>query len=228
MKKFVFLLIAMASATIIKAQDCDLYIPVEEGTMLAYKITNDKGKETSSIKQTLITKAETPTGTEFLIQQDVKNDKDVLTNTLKYKCEGNRFLFDMNSFIDKKTLESYKDMKVEMTIDEVDIPIGVTAGTTLKDGSIIMKVVSEGPIQMSIKTLITNRKVEAIETITTPAGTFECLKLTQTITTDMGMAKVTIKTVDWISKNVGTVKSESYSKAGKLTSTMTLQSITKQ
>lgn len=228
MKRFVFLLIAMASATIISAQDCDLYIPVEEGTTLTYKITNDKGKETSSIKQTLITKAETPTGTEFLIQQDVKNDKDVLTNTLKYKCEGNRFLFDMNSFIDKKTLESYKDMKVEMTIDEVDIPIGVTAGTTLKDGSIIMKVVSEGPIQMSIKTLITNRKVEAIETITTPAGTFECLKLTQTITTDMGMAKVTIKTVDWISKNVGTVKSESYSKAGKLTSTMTLQSITKQ
>jgi hypothetical protein len=228
MKRFVFLLLALASTATIHAQNCDLYIPVEEGTTLSYKIFNDKGKETSAIKQTLISKAETSSGTEFLIKQDVKNDKDVMTNTLKYKCEGNRFLFDMNSFIDKKTLESYKDMKVEMTIDEVDIPVGVTAGTTLKDGSIIMKVVSESPIQVNLKTFITNRKVEAIETITTPAGTFECLKLTQTITTDMGIAKMTIKTVDWISKNVGTVKSESYSKAGKLTSTMILQSISKQ
>jgi hypothetical protein len=227
MKKWYLTLAAVMVSAGLWAQDCDVYIPVKEGTTLTYKTFNAKGKEESSTKQTLVSKTQTTAGTEFLIKQEVKNDKELLTGDLKYICDGTRFIFDMNSFVDKKTLESYKDAKMEMTIDNVDMPVGVKPGTALKDGSVKMTVVSDSPIQIGIKTLITERKVEAIENITTPAGTFECLKITQVITTDMGIAKLTIKSVDWISKNVGTVKSEAYSKAGKLMSSMVLQSISK-
>jgi len=63
---------------------------------------------------------------------------------------------------------------------------------------------------------ITNRKVEAIEDITTPAGTFTCYKISSDVETKM-MMKISIKSVEWYAKNVGTVRTESYNNNGKLT-----------
>jgi len=68
---------------------------------------------------------------------------------------------------------------------------------------------------MNITIAITNRKVEAVENVTTPAGTFECYKISYDIDTKM-MFTVKVKGVEWYAKNVGLVKSESYSTDGKL------------
>lgn len=210
------------------AQNCDLYIPFKEGTVLNYTSYNAKGKEIGQSRQTLLSKSEENGATNFVVRQENLSDKDAKPVDLKYSCTGDRFIIDMSSFLDPKQQESYKDMQVDMTFESIDIPSGVTAGTTLKDGNIVIKVVSDSPINISTKIYITNRKVNAIETITTPAGSFECIKISQTITTDMGIMKLSFNTIEWLSKNVGSVKSETYNKQNKMVSYQQLTGITKQ
>lgn len=80
---------------------------------------------------------------------------------------------------------------------------------------------------MNMSTTIKNRKVEAIENVTTPAGTFKCFKISYDIVTDTFLKKVTSKAVQWYSENVGMVRTESYGQNGKLDSYSVLTGIQK-
>lgn len=216
MKKLLVLVVITILSFEVYSQNCDLYIPFEEGTILSYSNYNPKGKTIGESRQTLISRTEETGATVFVIRQENLSDKKSQPVDLKYRCEGDRFVVDMSSFLDPNQQESYKDMKVDITFESIDIPTGVKPGTALKDGNIIMNIVSDSPVNISTKIYITNRKVDAIENITTPAGTFECLKISQTTTTDMGIMKLTFNTVEWMAKNVGTVKSETYNKQNKM------------
>ena len=65
-------------------------------------------------------------------------------------------------------------------------------------------------------TTIYNRKVEAEEEISTKAGTFKCFKISYDILTD-AMIDIKGSAIEWIAKDVGAVRTESYNKKGKLT-----------
>lgn len=222
---FLMAIIAILSGHV-NSQNCEVYIPFEEGTELSFTSYNAKGKAIGEHRQTLISKTEEAGATVFVIRQENLSDKKAQPIDLKYRCEGDRFVIDMKSFLDQKQQET-KDMQMDITFESIDIPFGAKPGTKLKDGNVIMKVVSDSPINISTKVYITNRKVEAVETVTTPAGTFECLKISQTITTDMGLVKMTVNSVDWLAKNVGSVKSETYNKQNKLMGSQVLTSIKK-
>jgi len=59
--------------------------------------------------------------------------------------------------------------------------------------------------------MVKNRQVGNRETLTTPAGKFDCIKIKQDVVTKTGFT-VTIETVQWYAEGVGVVKSESYRK----------------
>ena len=80
-----------------------------------------------------------------------------------------------------------------------------------QNGSLVISVYSEGVRIMGMSTSITKRKVEAKEQITTDAGTFDCYKITYTITVST-MFSVRMEVAEWIAEGIGTVKSETYSK----------------
>jgi hypothetical protein len=69
---------------------------------------------------------------------------------------------------------------------------------------------------MNMTTKVYNRKVEAIEKVTTEAGTFECYKISYDVFVD-GMIDFNSKGIEWIARDVGAVRSETYNKNGKLT-----------
>jgi len=57
--------------------------------------------------------------------------------------------------------------------------------------------------------------------VTTPAGTFDCIKMTQD--TDVkAIFKMKAKTTTWYTKGVGMVKTENYDKNGKVESSTVL------
>ena len=76
----------------------------------------------------------------------------------------------------------------------------------------------------SLSINITNRKIEGKETITTPAGSYDCFKMTYDIESKTVMT-VKMKGIDWFAENVGTVRSESLDKNGKLQGYTVLESI---
>jgi len=114
-------------------------------------------------------------------------------------------------------MQSYNNMDLEINGTSLEMPsYDSKIGTNLKDGNLDMKIGADGvmPIKMSI--LMTNRKVEGKEQMTTEAGTFDCIVMSQNIKTKM-MISIESNTKDWYAENVGLVRSESYNKKGKLT-----------
>lgn len=72
------------------------------------------------------------------------------------------------------------------------------------------------PMNMEMNMRIFDRKVEGTESVTTPAGTFNCFKLSQSVEMKM-MFSVSAKSIEFYSKEFGMVRSESYDSKGKLT-----------
>ncbi|GAB4244072.1 MAG: hypothetical protein Tsb0034_22190 [Ekhidna sp.] len=75
-------------------------------------------------------------------------------------------------------------------------------------------------MNITMDMMITDRKVEKVETLETPAGSYETYKITQKTTMTMnmmGIKKTTESTsASWLARGVGMVKNESYDKKGSL------------
>lgn len=96
------------------------------------------------------------------------------------------------------------------------LPAGMSPGQQLKDASFTLEMTS--PIPVTMTSNITNRKVDAIEQVTTPAGTFECVKVSYDTFSKVAFIKTEGRTVEWYTPNIGIVRSEYYDKKGRVTS----------
>jgi hypothetical protein len=85
----------------------------------------------------------------------------------------------------------------------------------LKDATLTARVASGGMTLFTMNVEVSNRKVIGQEKITTPAGTFECVKLSQDVKTKM-IVNVEASSVDWYAEEIGLVRSESFNTSGKL------------
>lgn len=70
---------------------------------------------------------------------------------------------------------------------------------------------------MKMNVMMTDRKITGKESITTPAGTFDCYILTYKMDTKMAL-NISTSGKQWLAPKVGIVRDEVYNKSGKLTS----------
>lgn len=228
MKKTILIFsIILAYSMSLFAQDCVFYYPKTKGAKLEYKSFDKKDKITGRSTQFVKDISENGGVIEALIETQSfdKKDKDLGKNEYTVKCENGVYSVDMKSFLDAATMEAYKDMNVNVTSDNLQISSSIKVGDVLPDGKLRVLVNSEGVQVLDMSTTLSNRKVETREQITTEAGTFDCVKITYTITTKM-MISVRFEVAEWFCEGVGSVKTESYSK-GNLMSYTVLSAITK-
>lgn len=199
------------------AQDCSKALPFTTGAEFEMKSFNEKDKLQSSTKSKVTDKKESGNTVEATISAEAFDEKGKSQGASTYtiKCEGGIFMIDMKTMIDPKVMGSYKDAEVTIQSDHLEMPYNPSVGQTLKDGSLTMTINPNSPMPMKNIINITNRKVEAVETITTPAGTFECVKISYDVETKM-MVKIRSRVEEWYSKDVGTVMSKTYDSRGKL------------
>jgi hypothetical protein len=218
-----FILAGLLFTNAIFSQDCYFYYPEMVGAQLVYKNYDKKDKPVSTVSQQVTKYNKTASGAEASILVKSYDDKDQLVgeNTLQVRCEAGIFYFDMKGYLSPETMSAYKDMEVKVNSTNLEVPGRVKVGDKLKDGSLTMDISTNGFKFMTLTVLITDRTVEAEESVTTPAGTFTCFKFSQTVTTKVGV-KVTVKSYDWLSNGVGMIKNESYTTDGKLNSRMEL------
>ena len=197
------------------AQDCGYY-SMTKGMMFSYQNLDAKGKVTSSSRSTCIDVVQIPAGTEYKLQMEVtdsKNNKS--THEYAMRCEGGNFYVDMRNFVDQKSMESFKDMEVKVDSKDMMYPAGLAAGQTLPDASVTISAGSGGVSLMNLVVNITNRKVAGTESVTVPAGTFECYKITYDVETKL-MFKISTTVTEYVNMGAGNVKTETYDKKGKL------------
>jgi len=191
---------------------CSMYYPFEEGT--AFQITGyDKKGKTNSVMDYSITDV---TGNTATINTKISDKKgeEITTTDYKITCENNVISIDFKSLMNPDMFAQYKDMEVDFEGTNIELPDDLSVGKNLKDANMVMTI-KMGGLNMNMTMDLVNRKVEGKESITTPAGTFDCYVITYTMEMKMGM-KSTIKNKEWIAEGVGMVKSENYNKNGKL------------
>ena len=208
------------------SQECQPYYLADEGAVREMASYDKKDKLTGTTVQTVKEIRVSGDKTEWTIGTVSKDDKgkEISSGDLHMSCEEGIFKMDMKNFVDEETLKSFEGMEITMDATDLDYPAVLTPGQVLKDGDITIKVSNQGMPVMTMVVRIYDRKVEAVEDITTPAGTFSCYKMTSTIETKT-MFTIVAKSTDWIAAKVGSVRSESYDKAGKLTGYMVLTSL---
>lgn len=199
-------------------KECQPYVPVEVGTKWEITNYNAKGKFTGKIAYELIEKTEEGNNITYTIENKTfdKKGKEVFVNTFATKCVDGVFQISMAAKMDGNQMAAYQNMDMDMDASDLDIPgMDVEPGTKLADGSLLVKVKAGGAIGINFKIDITDRTIDAKEEVTTPAGTFNCIVMSQTVSTKVGI-KVVGSSKEWYSVDVGVVKSESYNKSGKL------------
>ncbi len=222
--KLVLLIFSIITSCYCYAQDaCSVYYPFKQGTKFEMTNYNKKGKTESVIKYS-ISKIEGNTATVDAAVFDNKN-KEITSTSYDMTCEGNSISIDFKSLISPEMLQQYKDMDVDVSGTNIELPNDLDIGKKLKDANMVMTI-NMGAMNMNITMDIVNRTVDAKENITTPAGTFNCFALSYDSQIKMGI-KTSFTIKEWIAEGVGVVKTESYNKKGKLMGYSELTSISK-
>jgi hypothetical protein len=218
--------ILLAGFLPLKAQDCEPYYKVDEGSVREMASYDAKDKLTGTTIQTVKEIKTTGSKTEWTIATVSKDAKGKETGSgdLSMSCEDGIFRMDMKNFIDDETMKSFEGMEVTVDATALDYPASLNPGQTLPDGHITLKATSQGVPVMTMVVKIYDRKVESVEDITTPAGTFSCYKMTYTVESKT-MFTIIARSTDWIARRVGVVRSETFDKNGKLTGYMVLKSM---
>ena len=231
MKNFISLILILLAPIIGMAQTCNPYFSFKEDVKATYEYYNGKNKLVSKTKnyfKSVSGSGNNVAGTMITEIIDVKKNTILSSSESKWRCENGVVQFYMNTMNIEGADMSNTAMDVTINGDEMDIPANLEPGQTLKDVNyhVVMKV--SGLTMMDRTFIVKDRKVEAKETVTTPAGSFESIKLTYT-TESVGKSGGTSKplpTSIWYAPDVGLVKMESY-RDGKVYSSQLLANLEK-
>ena len=217
----VFFLIGIISLT---AQDnCSKFYPMTEGVSMEYTNYNKKGKvEGISSYQITETNTEgnTTNATMAIILKDEKG-KEIYNTDYKLSCTGNMVTLDYESLLSSDMMKQYGEMDIEISGNDIEIPNDLSVGQNLNDANVTMKI-GMGGINMNIAVDMLNRKVEKKESVTTPAGTYDCYIVYSENQSKMMMANQVYPSRVWLAEGVGMVKQETYKKNGDLMSSTIL------
>lgn len=223
MKNLFIIVFLLLSASGFSQEVCSVYYPLQKGT--SFQITSyDKGDKPSAIVDYKVSDA----GTDWaMLAYEVKDKKGKVIATSEYeiRCQDDGIAIDFKSLGAPGIMEQYEDMEIEVSGTNLIIPNELLEGRELPDSNMHMTI-HVNPIKLNMDVNITNRKVSGKETVTTPAGTFDCVVLSYNFESKMGI-KISGTAKQWLAEGVGMVKQEDYNKKGKLISWSELTAFSK-
>jgi len=226
-KLFLVIILAFMMAGISFAQDCGYY-SLSTGMVTAYQNLDAKGKVASTVRTTCLDVNKVGESIIYKIKSEYADAKNKNQSSREYnmKCEDGKFYIDMQSLVDPKSMEAFKDMEISVNSEDLIYPSGLAAGQVLPDANITISASTGGMSLMNLVIIITNRQVVGTESVTVPAGTFECFKITYDVETKM-MFKINSKVAEYVNMGVGNVKTETFDKKGNLSATTILVELKK-
>ena len=230
MKKIVILLISfcLGSTMAFGQSNCSKYYPFTEGAVSQLTMYNAKGKSQGMVEYHINSVSSTGDATVANMTMKLIDKKGNEMQGTEYEatCKDDMVSIDFKSLMGQGMLAALgEEMETEVEGTNLDLPNDLSVGQSLPDAEIIVSMSMSG-MNITMSTVITDRKVLDMETITVPAGTFECYVLTQTTRVKSMASNQSRTSKQWIAEGVGVVKSEDYNKKGKLDGTSVLTSFT--
>ena len=199
------------------AQDCSSsYFITKEGTKIEMTSYAKNGKTTGKSTITVVSVKQNGAVTEYALRSESTDSKgEVSTMDYTASCDGNTVSVNMKGLFPSEMKASSEDATVTLEGNDINFPNSMSVGDKLNDGTVTMTM-TMGTMTMKTVMNIINRTVTGTETITTPAGSFDCFKIEYQVETSMMGMKTSAKVRQWIAKGVGTVRSENLSAKGDL------------
>ncbi|MBU2997135.1 hypothetical protein KO500_11860 [Cellulophaga baltica] len=219
MKIKLLILILGFSIQGIISQNCEAISPYKQGTTLEYTNYNKKGKVKSVDNYTV--KSVTTENGEMLITIDTttKNKKnDSATNTQILRCVNGDFYVSLSDYLSHQNDNQESTLELKAEGDFVEFPDDIKEGYELKDATIDLKMGGgDDTSGVSFANMeVRNRKVLQEENFTINDYEFNAYKVSFDYVFTMSILKIRGSGIEWYVKGVGIVKTESYSKKGKL------------
>lgn len=214
----------------VKAQVCaelmDFYKSNKE---LEYVSYDKKEKVSTSMKyKTLRTEVKNDTSMVWLLLKAYDNkNNEISQNEVPIKCYKDMLIIDMRSAIPAMPVggqDAQQDIRMEIKGDDLAFPSDAKIGQTLPDAEMELTTYMGTMRLLSNKYAMRNRKVEGNERVTTPAGSFDCIKYSYDFEYNF-LGKRTSRTEYWFKPGLGMVKTVNYDKKGGVESRTELAKI---
>ncbi|MBK6901783.1 MAG: hypothetical protein IPH04_02965 [Saprospirales bacterium] len=130
---------------------------------------------------------------------DDKN-KEIGRRIFTVDCTDDVIHLSANQLLNPCMTEAYQSMDMAISGEGIRIPHRLVAGSELPKGGNRIDVTSEGLEIVTLNFEIVDRKVEARELISTPAGKFECFRIRETVQFQTMFLTRTYTTLGWYAK----------------------------
>lgn len=201
------------------SQDCSSFYYFQSNKTIELTIINGKGKESGKMIYKISNSDKSGSAIIATIHSEFINTKGeiITSNDNKVQCVSGMVMMDMKIFIPASQQEQIRSGSATANEVYLEYPYDMKVGDQLKDGKLSMDYEGSGGLKSSIEIEITDRKVEGKETVTTPAGTWECYKISTKNRTVSKVGEIGIpinlESTEWFAPGFGVVKTES--KTGK-------------
>jgi hypothetical protein len=217
----IFLLLSGLSI-VTMASDCSFYIPFKENSGIEYQSFNHRDRLQGSQRVTVV-KVEDNAGETIATMRSEsfdQRDKELFQSEFMVTCTGNQIMIDIQSLLDANMMQGFQGMEMEIESTDIILPGKLTVGQQLPEAEMRMKVSTSGMTIADMTLRMANRTVDGMETITVPAGTFECYKISYDLLTEtrsMGIPmRINAKVIEYHAPNQGAVRSENYDERDRL------------
>lgn len=228
MKKYPKILLLILIGFSSKAQECSSYFNFTKGAKAELTSYDKKDKTVAIMKYEITDYKPVNGGFSLVIASETYDSKGTLLakGDSFGKCNNGDYKTDIRN-ISSQMIPKSADIKMSIDGDQMVYPKNMKPGDALPDASFkIASSMASGMNLLSISGKILNRKVEGTETVETPAGKFECLKISYDLDIKF-MGNRSYKTVEYLSKGVGVVKQIQFNDKGKQESSMVLTKLTR-
>lgn len=201
------------------SQDCSNYYYFQDNKTVEMTISNNKGKESGKMIYRISDSKKSGGALSATVKTEFIDNKGKsgMQSTNKVQCVNGVMQMDMKFLIPAGQQQQTQAGTATATDVYLEYPATMNVGDQLKDGHLALDSESQGGVKSSVEIDITERKIIGKESVTTPAGTWECFKITSKnkITSRIAGIGIPIKmdVTEWFAPGFGIVKTES--KGGK-------------
>ncbi|MCG8330191.1 MAG: hypothetical protein MI974_21005 [Chitinophagales bacterium] len=209
--------------------DCSVFFPFRKGAVMEYTSYDRKGKVENITENKVISVMKSSDGSvEAELATIVRNKKgkEEFSGAYEVSCQDGILQIDVTSMLNPGMLQSFQGMEISIDGDYVTLPNELEEGSVLTEATTKISAGTNGISIINMTINIKDRKVDGIERVTTPAGTFDCYKLLQTTEVNMMITK-SFDSIEYYAEGVGIVRSETLDDDGEVIAYMELTAFEK-
>ncbi len=222
MKKVIFIVFSVLCSSMLMAQnDCMAFFPTTAGSALITKSYDAKDKllntMTYKVNKTYKNVSGSNTNIEFVLADSKGSVID--NGEINAVCNDGNFYLKMENRSLSPTIMDLLASRTELIANFLDYPnrfieIPFNGIPEMDEAQFTIQSKEDKKNYVSVR--VYNRKYERNEKVTTPAGTFNTIKISFDFETIKNKKTTVYKGIEWYAQGAGIVRSETYNNKGVL------------